>query len=99
MNIQHVLLEVVRAGEALPAVLALERLGGTAVNALVGAQIAYPREFPAAERMAAGVRLFTCVVSMHGGGGRVPLLWVAVDLGQTTLFNMVWNGLKLAQLF
>lgn len=45
MNIQLVLLEVERAGEALPAVPALERLGVAAVNTLVGAQIAYPREF------------------------------------------------------
>lgn len=63
------LLEVVRAGEALPAVLALESLGVAAVNSLVGSQIAYSREFLAAERMATGVRLFTCASCVHARGG------------------------------
>lgn len=59
MNIQLVLLEVVRAGEALPTVPALERLGVAVVNPLVGAQVADPRKFPSTERVLAGVGLFT----------------------------------------
>lgn len=59
MDIRHVLLQIMTSGEPLAAVPALERLRICAVDSLVGTQIADSRESPAAQRVAARVRLLT----------------------------------------
>lgn len=60
MNVHDVFLEIVRASEAFPAQFALEGFRVGAVSALMGPQVAYPRELPSTKRMHTRVRLFTC---------------------------------------
>lgn len=60
MNVHDVFLEIVRASEAFPALFTLEGFSVGTVSALMGPQIAYPRELPSAKRVHTRVRLFTC---------------------------------------
>lgn len=75
------LLEVVRAGEAFPAVPALVLLRVAAVNPLVQSLVAYPRESPSAALVAAGVRLFTCAAQSVKPG---LVVWFESDTSYST---------------